>query len=82
MVALAHVLTSCSSAEPCHPFLVQVCARIDAVTADDIMDVARRALQSRPSVAAVGADLSCVLSYEEILQTLYALQSGKAFGRR
>ncbi|CAM9867093.1 unnamed protein product [Phaeothamnion confervicola] len=44
----------------------EVCRRIDAVTAEDIMAVARHALSQPPAVAAIGQDLSRVPDYQQI----------------
>ena len=42
------------------------CARIEAVTKSDVQQLAIKALQKPPTVAAVGADLSGMLSHDEI----------------
>ena len=44
------------------------CAKIDAVTVDDLQEIAIRALQKPPTVAAVGIDLSNVPKYEEVVE--------------
>jgi processing peptidase subunit alpha len=43
-----------------------VCERIDAVTAEDLMGVARRMMLTRPAVGCVGHDLSKVPTYDDI----------------
>lgn len=45
-----------------------LCAKIDAVTAQDLMDVAKRMLKSKPAIGVVGHDLSNVPPYEVIQQ--------------
>lgn len=46
----------------------EVCARIDAVTAEDLMRVARRCLSKPPSIAAVGQDLRHAPSHADVLK--------------
>lgn len=45
-----------------------ICAKIDAVTAEDVMAVAAHMLKHRPSVGCVGHDLSYLPSYDEIAE--------------
>eukprot|EP00904_Undaria_pinnatifida_P000971 jgi/Undpi1/10875/HiC_scaffold_3.g01401.m1 len=44
----------------------EVCAKIDAVTAEDLMTVARRALATPPSLSMVGSDLDGVPSHDQV----------------
>jgi len=46
----------------------EVCERIDAVTAKDIMRVAQRCLSKPPSISAIGSNVSNVPRYEEVLR--------------
>lgn len=48
------------------PVAQEVCAKIDAVTAEDIMTVARRALANPPSLSVVGSDLEGVPTHEQV----------------
>lgn len=48
----------------------QMCAKIDAVTAEDIMNVARRMFMKPPSIGCVGYDVSKLPDYSEVLQWL------------
>ena len=43
-----------------------MCAKIDAVTKDDIQNLARRALTKPPTISSVGDDISNVPSYGEV----------------
>ncbi|CAM9486741.1 unnamed protein product [Hapterophycus canaliculatus] len=44
----------------------EVCAKIDAVTAEDLMTVARRALATPPCISVVGSDLDGVPTHEDV----------------
>jgi processing peptidase subunit alpha len=44
----------------------QMCAKIDAVTAEDVMRVAQRMLSHPPAVGVVGHDLTLLPPYEQI----------------
>ena len=48
------------------PVAQEVCAKIDAVTADDLMTVARRALATPPSLSVVGSDLEGVPTHDQV----------------
>lgn len=44
----------------------EICAKIDAVTADDLMTVARRALATPPTISVVGSDLEGVPTHADV----------------
>eukprot|EP00978_Attheya_sp_CCMP212_P011681 scaffold28949_cov51-Attheya_sp.AAC.2 len=44
----------------------EMCAKIDAVTAQDIQEIARKAITKPPTLASVGENISNVPAYEEI----------------
>lgn len=44
----------------------EVCAKIDAVTADDLMKVARRALATPPSLSVVGSNIDGIPTHEQV----------------
>ncbi|KAL7493036.1 hypothetical protein ACHAWT_002346 [Skeletonema menzelii] len=49
---------------------VTMCAKIDAVTKEDIREVVRKAIQKRPTVSSVGVDISTVPDLGQITQML------------
>ena len=51
-----------------------VCAKIDAVTAEDIVILARHFFKSDPSIGAAGHDLSKLPSYEVIRNYVRAIE--------
>lgn len=44
----------------------EVCAKIDAVTAQDLVTVVRKALSTPPSLSVVGSDLDGVPTHQEV----------------